>query len=207
MRILGLILALALGVSKAAFADPGVTVHYRDELLRVTLNGSYQGSYYQVWRSGELAGQYQPLASDYTLCTGDCQLADLQARPGQTYWYRFDLQGPGGGITSYGPYAVTVPDTPYGLRVTGSPSSPTAGIVLSLSGSARHDDGVGVRLHVLDLQGRVVKRLHSGPLPRGESHFRWDGRADDGRALGAGIFFVRAESPLGAATRRIVRVR
>ncbi len=207
MRFLGLMAAAVLCVAAVAHADPGVSVQYRDDLLRVTLNGSYQGSYYQIWRSGELVGQYQPLGSDFTLCTGDCFVTDLQARPGETYWYRFDMQSVDGSLTSFGPYAVTVPDTPYALRIGPNPSSRPVGIVLALPGSARYDAAMTVRLSVLDLQGRVVRRLHDGPLARGENAFRWDGTADDGRPAGTGLFFVRVESPLGVTNRRLVRVR
>lgn len=207
MRMFVLLLALVIGGVAVAHAEPGVTVRYSDELLRVTLNGSYQGTYYQVWRSGELAGQYQPLVSDFTLCTGDCFLTDLDARPGQTFWYRFDLMNTDGSLSSYGPYSVTVPEVPFRLRVSPNPSSGPVSIELSLPGSARRDAALAVRILVRDLQGRLVRRVHDGPLARGTSTFRWDGRAEDGRTAAAGLFFVRVESPHGVTTGRILRVR
>jgi len=100
-QVLPLSLLLIALTTAPAFADPGITVYYHDGLLRVTLDGSYSGSYYQVWRSGELFGQYNPLAFQLTLCTGDCFLTDQEAIPGKTYYYRFDLQPPSGGIVSY----------------------------------------------------------------------------------------------------------
>src|SRR5437867_7514200 len=130
-RFLPLSLTLVALTTAPAFADPGITVYYHDELLRVTLDGSYAGTYYRIWRSGELVGAYDPLISDFTLCLGSCFLVDQEVIPGKTYYYRFELQPPSGGIIFYGPYAVTVPDTPIGVRVWPNPSEGRASIELS----------------------------------------------------------------------------
>ena len=95
-----------------AIADPGIKVEYRNEMLRVTLEGSYAGTYYRVWRSDELLGENAPLNSQFALCTGDCYLTDQEVTPGKTYQYRFELQGSGGRLLTYGPYPITIPDTP-----------------------------------------------------------------------------------------------
>lgn len=197
-----LLVALVTG---PAFADPGISVYYHDELLRVTLDGSYSGAYYQVWRSGELVGQYSPVTSQYTLCTGDCFMTDLQVTPAKTYYYRFDLQAPDGLSFSYGPYAVTVPDTPLGARVSPNPSRAAVRVDFSLPGSQRHDVPLQADARVIDLQGRSVRVLHSGPLARGVTSIAWDGRGESGQPLGAGIYFVRLVTPLGSSTTRIVR--
>jgi hypothetical protein len=206
-RLLPLLLFVAMFTTTTAFADPGIRVYYQQELLRVTLDGSYAGAYYQVWRSGDLVGQYNPLASQYTLCTGDCFLTDQQVRPGQTYYYRFDLQGPSGEFVTYGPYAVTVPDTPLGARVWPNPSRAAVRVELSLPGSRRSDSAVQADARVVDLQGRTVRMLHSGALPRGVTSLAWDGRGDAGQQLGAGIYFVRLTTPLGSSSIRVVRFR
>ena len=206
-RTLSLSFLLAALTITTAFADPGITVNYHDELLRVTLDGSYAGSYYQVWRSGELVGQYNPLAAQYTLCTGDCFLTDLEAIPGKTYYYRFDLQTPAGGLVSYGPYAVPVPNTPLAARVRPNPSNDRAQIELSLPGSTRRDAPLSAEARLIDLQGRTVRVLYSGPLVRGVTSVAWDGRGEAGQQLRAGIYFLRLTTPLGSSTTRIVRFR
>ncbi len=206
-RLLPLWLALVGLTAAPAFADPGITVYYHDGLLRVTLDGSYAGTYYQVWRSGELVGQYDPLASQLTLCTGDCFLMDQEVIPGKTYYYRFDLQPPSGGIVSFGPYAVTVPDTPIGARVWPNPSNGRARIELSVPGSSRRDAPVRAEARLIDLQGRSVRLLYSGALVRGVTSVAWDGRGDGGQQLGAGIYFVRLTTPLGSSTTRVIRFR
>lgn len=204
LPMLSLLLAVLAGPPAAA--EPGITVRYGDELLRVTLDGSYAGVYYQVWRSGEYAGEYDPLSSQLTLCTGDCYLSDLEAVPGRTYYYRFDLFPPGGAPVSYGPYAVTVPDTPVGARVWPNPSGGVARIDLSLPGSARRDDPLRVDARLLDVQGRTVRTLHAGPLGRGVTSLSWDGRGDSGQPVGAGLYFLRLTTPLGSSTTRVVRI-
>ncbi len=207
-RILSLSLLIAALTTAPAAAQPRITVEYRDELLRVTLEGNYGGTYYQVWRSGDLVGQYNPLTSQYTLCTGDCFLTDLAVAPGTTYYYRFDIQDPATGqLISYGPYAVLVPDTPFGATVSPNPSRGSARIEFSLPGSSRRDAPLEVDARLLDLQGRTLRVLHSGAVPRGLSSITWDGRGESGRELNAGIYFLRVATPLGVSTSRIVRVR
>lgn len=207
-RLLFSALLLAALAATPSHAEPGVRVDYRDELLRVTLEGNYGGAYYQVWRSGDLVGVYSPLASQFTLCTGDCFLTDLRVRPGETYYYRFDIQDPATGrITSYGPFAVLVPDTPLAARISPNPSRGPATIEYSLPGSARSDAPLDVDARLLDLQGRTVRLLHSGPLPRGVTSGVWDGRGDGGQTLATGIYFLRVATPLGVSLSRVVRVR
>ena len=48
-----------------------------------------------------------------------------------------------------------------------------------------------VSLSVHDLRGRQVRRLVEESLPAGEHAAEWDGRDDDGRRLGSGMYLVR----------------
>ena len=204
-RLLALSLFIA-AMSVPVFADPGITVYYHDELLRVTLDGSYVGSYYRVWRSDELVGEYQPISSQYTLCTGDCFIQDQAVLPGKTYYYRFDLDTPGG-FVSYGPYPVSVPDTPLGTRVWPNPFKGRAQIQLSAPGSRLHDAPLDAVAKIIDLQGRTVRVIYSGPLARGTTSITWNGQSDAGQQVGAGIYFLRFITPLGTSTTRIARIR
>lgn len=199
-------LLLAALAATPAFAEPSIQARWADDQLLVTLQGTYGGSWYQVWRAGGAAGPFGALQSDFTLCTGDCFVADAQAVPGATYWYRFDVQAPGGALVSYGPFPVTVPDTPLGARVWPNPSRAAVRIELSLPGSARQDAPLAADARVLDLQGRTVRVLHTGLLARGRTSIALDGRSDAGQALRAGVYFVRFATPLGTTTRRLVRI-
>jgi hypothetical protein len=53
---------------------------------------------------------------------------------------------------------------------------------------------------------RVWERALTGLRP-GVRSFEWDGRADDGRALPAGVYFVRLEGGAGESAARAVRLR
>ena len=64
-----------------------------------------------------------------------------------------------------------------------------------------------MRLDVVAVDGSLVRRLHDGVLPRGESHFAWDGRDSAGRAAAAGSYWVRAHGTSGEASLRVVRIR
>ncbi len=57
---------------------------------------------------------------------------------------------------------------------------------------------------VLDVSGRVVRSLLSGPCPAGTTLLTWDGRDGEGRKLAAGIYFVRIASTEYRASRRVI---
>ncbi|MBM4130638.1 hypothetical protein FJ250_06365 [bacterium] len=67
--------------------------------------------------------------------------------------------------------------------------------------------GGHARLRVFDVAGRVVRTLADGPLAGGEGRQTWDGRDDDGRPLGGGLYFGRLESAAGVATAKLTLVR
>ncbi len=55
-----------------------------------------------------------------------------------------------------------------------------------------------------DVSGRRVRSLVEGNLTAGPHAFAWDGRDAHGRAVAPGVYFVRASSPTGVMTRRLV---
>jgi hypothetical protein len=63
-----------------------------------------------------------------------------------------------------------------------------------------------VRLVVVDVQGRVVATLAEGDLGAGRHERTWDGLAV-GAPGGAGLYFVRLETPEGSRVRRVARLR
>jgi hypothetical protein len=61
------------------------------------------------------------------------------------------------------------------------------------------------RLCVIDLQGRVVRRLSLEAMAMGGSEFRWDGRDESGRVLPAGVYLGRvATNGASGAVRMIL---
>lgn len=82
-----------------------------------------------------------------------------------------------------------------------NPSRDGATLVFSLPRPGR------ARLRILDLAGRAVREVANADFAAGPHTFVWNGRGDDGRALGSGVYFVRLETAQGALTRRLVRTR
>jgi hypothetical protein len=64
-----------------------------------------------------------------------------------------------------------------------------------------------LRLQIFDLHGRLVRTLADEWHAAGTERFPWDGRADDGRVVVAGVYFARVEAAGQIAHHRIVRMR
>ena len=63
------------------------------------------------------------------------------------------------------------------------------------------------RLEVFALTGQRVAVLHAGPRKAGLHRLRWDGRDDQGRPLGSGVYVYRLMTEGGAQTRKLTLVR
>jgi len=63
-----------------------------------------------------------------------------------------------------------------------------------------------VRLSVYDLAGRLVRTLVDGEHEAGTHRVVWNGTDATGRAVGAGVYFVRVETPQGSDTRKIALI-
>lgn len=59
-------------------------------------------------------------------------------------------------------------------------------------------------LRLYDVQGRLVRRLHEGPVAAGLARFTWQGEDERGARVAAGVYFVRAEAPGLSATSKLV---
>ncbi len=89
-----------------------------------------------------------------------------------------------------------------GLMVSPNPFNPRTRIGFELTSAGP------VRVQVLDLAGRVVRRLADGERREaGPLAFDWDGADDAGRAAAAGGYVVRVEAGGGGASRVVMLVR
>ena len=59
------------------------------------------------------------------------------------------------------------------------------------------------RVSIVDVSGRLVRALSSGPRSEGRSVFDWDGRDARGDRVRAGVYFARLETALDCRTVRI----
>ena len=66
-------------------------------------------------------------------------------------------------------------------------------------------DGAGEAVvEIFNALGQRVRRLQRGFMSPGQQKLHWDGRADGGRALASGVYFLQLKSPDYAAVRRMV---
>lgn len=68
------------------------------------------------------------------------------------------------------------------------------------------EDGA-VTLRVVNVAGRVVRRLHTGSLPAGPHAFTWDGTDDAGTSVASGSYLVVLEHAGGSHTRKVTLVK
>lgn len=64
-----------------------------------------------------------------------------------------------------------------------------------------------VTLDVLDVRGRLVRRLHAGTLAAGDHAILWDGRDDAGSPAATGVYLARLSGGGAQAIRKLVMVR
>jgi hypothetical protein len=67
--------------------------------------------------------------------------------------------------------------------------------------------GRPARLDVLDVRGRLVRRLASGAAEPGSLRVPWDARDASGRLAAAGVHFARLAVGEDLATARVTLVR
>jgi subtilisin family serine protease len=84
---------------------------------------------------------------------------------------------------------------------TPNPFNPSTSIHFSLNHSGL------VRLSILDVKGRVVRRLIQSPLPAGPHQIRWNGVDDLGQQVSSGVYLYRLETAEGSATRKMILVK
>ena len=205
MKLLWAALALLI----AGTADAQVRVDYVNGVPRVRLEGAYAGSRYSVHRADQAGATYDRIYELEGLCTGECFVDDYDAQPGRTYWYRFDVIAADGQFLVYGPYPVEIGAEfarPVAATMFPNPVRNHAVVELRLGG--RPDaPALESSAALYDLQGRAVATLHRGPLRRGITRIEWDGRDREGRALAAGLYFLRFATPQGTTITRIVRAQ
>jgi hypothetical protein len=99
----------------------------------------------------------------------------------------------------------TEEDSPYILR--GPRVRPLAATPFPVGAAALLVDlpaATSVRLDLLDLQGRRVRTLAEGVLPKGATILTWDGRTADGVAAAPGVYFARLVTPDAATGTRLL---
>ncbi|MGH3860820.1 FlgD immunoglobulin-like domain containing protein, partial [Actinokineospora sp.] len=101
------------------------------------------------------------------------------------------------------PVAVGPGPRPPGLALSPpapNPSREHASLTLAMSAPGRAE------VAVFDARGRRVRSLIGARLDAGSHPLTWDGNDASGARAPAGVYFVRASTPVGSVSRRLVRV-
>jgi hypothetical protein len=127
---------------------------------------------------------------------------------------KIDLSGFGGDgiylVSCENAAAVEAPAAAPGAALTmdlgPNPFRSALGIRFAIPGMA----SAPVAITVYDVTGRPVRRIGTAAEPGSATGFitgraAWDGRTDDGRVAGSGVYFLRLTAPGVSATREAVR--
>lgn len=94
-----------------------------------------------------------------------------------------------------------VPPVPVLLQNRPNPFNPTTTLKYAVPAEAM------VKLHVYDLQGRLVRELVNQAQERGWHESLWDGRAGDGRSVASGLYFYKMQVGAETLTGKMSLVR
>ncbi len=86
-----------------------------------------------------------------------------------------------------------------------NPFNPATTVRLYVPGQA--GTTTPVRLRVYNLQGRLVRTLHDGPVATGWRSWIWDGLSDAGKAQASGVYLLRAEAAGQVQNRKMALVK
>jgi hypothetical protein len=122
----------------------------------------------------------------------------------------------GAAVANLGEVFKLVPDPDF-TGVTIVPPGTSASLQLSeavpnpFRGSAAFAVTLGraadLQLRVYSSSGRLLRRIHSGPLPAGKHTFTWDGYAERSNPVAAGVYFIRAEALGRTSTKRLTLLK
>ncbi len=73
--------------------------------------------------------------------------------------------------------------------------------------SFKIEEACPVEIVIYSVNGRLVRRLESERLARGEHAITWDGRSDDGARAASGVYFARLRAHDRTGNGKLVLVR
>ena len=104
--------------------------------------------------------------------------------------------------TTFGGVLAVETPSPRALRLAAAPNPSRGSINLTLESPAGGYDA----LDLLDVTGRIVRRLGSGAASGGRWIVRWDGRDASGQRMPAGLYFARVRARSGTAVLRVALI-
>jgi hypothetical protein len=128
---------------------------------------------------------------------------------GTTYRYRLEAFFADGSSRKAAEGAIYVTSNSALGRLYPNPYRPRLGQLLQIPYRVLSvDGGKSIELRVIDLQGKLVRRISTvTALGGGFGSMAWDGRDDHGRLLADGVYFVRLQGPGIDDARQIILLR
>lgn len=127
---------------------------------------------------------------------------DDGVEPGMHYEYQLLAHGAAGGGDVSQRIGVTVPAAVLALGQNApNPFRSSTSISIELP------ERTAIELAVFDVAGRRVATIASGERGAGTHDFAWNGAGQDGRVVGAGIYFYRLKAGNRTLTRKLLLVR
>ncbi len=87
------------------------------------------------------------------------------------------------------------------LRASKNPFHSSTTLSFSLPSAAE------LRMDIYDVQGRLVKNLHSGSISAGDRQLAWDGTDSHGRQVRSGVYFAKAMAGNRVDTQKLMVLR
>lgn len=151
--------------------------------------------------------QIDTVSSTSSSVTMETYVYLLQAAPGQEqYWWPTDVGGTRFAFTYVG---TTVSPTgvdasrPAPLQLSCAPTVASGAVRVLVEGA----DASSAQLEVMDVQGRRVRSLLTGPPHSGPLRIEWDLTDDLGARVRPGLFFVRLTTAGRSLSRRVIVIR
>ncbi len=105
----------------------------------------------------------------------------------------------------------------YLVPVEGNDDIPAAGFTVNSVYPNPFNPSTTVRLYipqssdldlvVYDVQGRKIRKLHTGGISAGWHTLVWDGRDDTGRSQASGMYFLRAVNAGDVSVQKMTLVK
>ena len=171
--------------------------------LRWDFSGSMPPASVTLERSDARTGPWLLVPAELRSEDGATVALDRGVAAGATYYYRLSVTVMPGLVKSFGPLVGTAGTPIKELALTSVAPNPTSGSV-QIEYTVPRDGPVQVR--VLDVEGRAVAVLASGPQPRGRYHVVWRGQTAQGTAR-AGMYFVQLQAAGRSVVRRLALIR
>lgn len=157
----------------------------------------------RVERSALGDGPWAEIETERRVVPDGEEALDRNVSPGITYYYRLSATDRSGIVTEFSPIAATAGEAftlPALTHISPNPSSGLFEVEFVLPRA----DAASLRL--LDLQGRVVATLASGPQAAGRHRVPWNPTVAGG-PIAAGLYFVELRSNGVVSTQRVALVR